>query len=646
MTWRSEHFSLRLNACLTLIGYIIIQKQSQVTCRYALQQTSLQWPEFTKGRTEMSDTYGSEHDERRSTHIHEHQSPQPEREPGLLVGGEEKVIYSSALLGDSKLEGRGNAPVRTTVMQSAQKTHGNRAVQRFLTAQRAATAVAEPETDDFIAKRIEAKAGSGGVLDESTRAKIEAGMGADLSGVRVHTDAEADHLAKSMSATAFTTGSDIFFREGAFNPHTPEGLRLLAHEATHTIQQAAGPVDGTPSAGGVSISDPSDSFEQMAESVADAVTSGAESPAADSKRVQRLEEGTPMVVQRLTVQRWPFYGPISGSPIPNPFHPMPGGGTGIGWQPPGRGEAPGPWAYGKENAQGGYEGGFGAFHGEGDIAGVPVVDDLLYARGQLGAWDDGQGGTRYGAGGNAGVANFSINEGGLVSGQAEALTASAEASWGDSGATLGAQATLVGGSMTFGNETAASNTDESVRLGLSEGVGLAGRLHWGDRDRDGQAMYGFGADVGPFSFDIKSEDPLRTLARTAMGPMGSMVGDYLLPGGNMTNTAGEYAGQAWDAAKEYGGAAIDTISDYGNRAYEGAGELWDSAKDYGSQAYDTVASGLGSAYGTASDYASSAYDTASAYASGAYDTVSGAASDAYDTVGGAASSAYDWLTDW
>ncbi|HKP52234.1 MAG TPA: DUF4157 domain-containing protein [Chloroflexia bacterium] len=596
----------------------------------------------------MSDSYSRENDEHKSR---EHQVEREHLSSHDIdpVHTGALDIYAGALLGNPRLEGRGNASVHAAVMQSAQKTHGNRAVQRFLTAQRSATATAEPETDDFIAKRIEAKAGTGGALDESIKAKIEAGMGADLSGVRVHTDAEADQLAKSMSATAFTTGSDIFFREGAYNPHTPEGLRLLAHEATHTIQQAAGPVDGTPSAGGVSISDPSDSFEQAAESVADAVASGAEGPVAGGSRVQRLEEGTPWPVQRsLAVQRWPFMGPISGNPFAplNPFHPMPGGGTGIGWQPPGRGEVPGPWAYGKENTQGGYEGGFGAFHGEGDILGVPVTDDILYARGQLGAWDDGQGGTRYGAGGNAGVANFSINEGGLVSGQAEALTASAEASWGDSGATLGAQATLVGGSMTFGNETAASNTDESVRLGLSEGVGLAGRLHWGDKDKDGQAMYGFGADFGPFSFDIKSEDPLRTLARSAMGPMGSMLGDYLLPGGNMTNTAGEYAGQAWDAAKEYGGAAIDTISDYGNRAWEGAGELWEGAKDYGSQAYDTVAGGLSSAYNTASDYASSAYDTASAYASGAYDTVSGAASDAYDTVSGAASDAYDWLTDW
>src|SRR5207302_381112 len=43
----------------------------------------------------------------------------------------------------------------------------------------------------------------------------------------------------------------------------------------HTVQQSQGPVSGTPSAGGVSISDPSDSYEQAAESSADNVMAGA-----------------------------------------------------------------------------------------------------------------------------------------------------------------------------------------------------------------------------------------------------------------------------------------------------------------------------------------------------------------------------------
>lgn len=38
----------------------------------------------------------------------------------------------------------------------------------------------------------------------------------------------------------FTTGSEIYFGAGRFNPGTPEGDRLLAHELTHTIQQTGG----------------------------------------------------------------------------------------------------------------------------------------------------------------------------------------------------------------------------------------------------------------------------------------------------------------------------------------------------------------------------------------------------------------------
>src|SRR4029079_11016265 len=124
----------------------------------------------------------------------------------------------------------------------------------------------------------------------------------------------------------------------------------------------------------------------------------------------------------------------------------------------------------------------------------------------------------------------------------------AEASIGDDGATLGAGATLVGGSVTLGGDPSRkSDKDESVRLGLSEGAGMAGRLHWGDKDKDGHREYGFGADVGPFSFDIKSEDPLRTLIRTASG---EPTAEYLLGDGNGTDKAVDYAGEKYKEAKE------------------------------------------------------------------------------------------------
>ena len=95
-----------------------------------------------------------------------------------------------------------------------------------------------------IGTRIQAARGGGQPLNSDTRSALETGLGADLSSVRVHTSSQADNMARSVQARAFTTGNDIFFRSGAYQPSTREGIRLLAHEATHTIQQAAEPVGG------------------------------------------------------------------------------------------------------------------------------------------------------------------------------------------------------------------------------------------------------------------------------------------------------------------------------------------------------------------------------------------------------------------
>lgn len=67
-------------------------------------------------------------------------------------------------------------------------------------------------------------------------------MGADFSGVRVHTDARADQLNQSIQAKAFTTGQDLFFRQGAYQPGSREGQALIAHELTHVVQQNRGGV--------------------------------------------------------------------------------------------------------------------------------------------------------------------------------------------------------------------------------------------------------------------------------------------------------------------------------------------------------------------------------------------------------------------
>jgi hypothetical protein len=228
-----------------------------------------------------------------------HQSADSEFERGKAPGGgaaaravDASADAAPAVLAHLAAHGaggaRGNSGARATAVQRMQQMYGNRAVQRVL--QRAAGA----ESEEDVGSRIQARAGQGSNLDAGVQRRLESGLGADLSSVRIHTDHEADHLARSVDAVAFTTGSDIYFRAGTYNPGTPEGLHLLAHEATHTVQQAAGPVAGTPAAGGVAISDPGDSFEQAAEQAAARVAQGA--PAAPAAAA--AGEATGAAVQR------------------------------------------------------------------------------------------------------------------------------------------------------------------------------------------------------------------------------------------------------------------------------------------------------------------------------------------------------------
>ncbi|MBV9957041.1 MAG: DUF4157 domain-containing protein [Acidobacteria bacterium] len=79
--------------------------------------------------------------------------------------------------------------------------------------------------------------GAGSPLSEATRTHFEPHFGADLGGVRVHTDASAAEAAAALNARAFTVGRDIVFGAGEYAPETDAGQRLLAHELTHVGQQ-------------------------------------------------------------------------------------------------------------------------------------------------------------------------------------------------------------------------------------------------------------------------------------------------------------------------------------------------------------------------------------------------------------------------
>jgi hypothetical protein len=90
--------------------------------------------------------------------------------------------------------------------------------------------------DSAIEGRI--RRASGRPIDERTNSHVSAAFGRDLSGVRIHTGAEAADLNRSLGARAFTLGSQIFFGAGEYRPNTADGSHLLAHELAHTVQQS------------------------------------------------------------------------------------------------------------------------------------------------------------------------------------------------------------------------------------------------------------------------------------------------------------------------------------------------------------------------------------------------------------------------
>ncbi|MCG8456766.1 MAG: DUF4157 domain-containing protein, partial [Holophagales bacterium] len=93
---------------------------------------------------------------------------------------------------------------------------------------------------DGLESEIQGAKGGGQALDDTVRAPMEQAFGTSFEGVKVHTDGQADTLNRDLDARAFTTGSDIFFRQGQYQPDSSEGKSLLAHELTHVVQQGGG----------------------------------------------------------------------------------------------------------------------------------------------------------------------------------------------------------------------------------------------------------------------------------------------------------------------------------------------------------------------------------------------------------------------
>ncbi|WP_167088122.1 eCIS core domain-containing protein [Massilia frigida] len=141
----------------------------------------------------------------------------------------------------------------------------------------------------------------GQALDPAARTVMERHFAYDFSQVRIHADARAAQSARAVDAAAYTVGRHLVFNAGAYAPHSRPGQELIAHELTHVIEQANGPVSGRPGAAGLTVSQAGDAHERQADGVASRLFND---PASGQPAARRSTGLTPLgpAVNR-TIQR-------------------------------------------------------------------------------------------------------------------------------------------------------------------------------------------------------------------------------------------------------------------------------------------------------------------------------------------------------
>ncbi len=224
----------------------------------------------------------------------------------LGAGGTDQA--NSAMVSSPVLQRRASGEMLALVMRRVQQGAGNYKTQQLVAQLRRASVVQrecacggtcascqeksapEPavEEESVLAQRREADAGGeagvmdAGVvpadsasepLDRGTRQFMEPRFGRDFSDIRVHTDMRAAKSARTLGADAYTTGRDIYFGSGKYSPSSTEGQHLLAHELTHTVQQASGAVaaEKPVQSHSVVVGSPDSPLEAEAEHTADQV---------------------------------------------------------------------------------------------------------------------------------------------------------------------------------------------------------------------------------------------------------------------------------------------------------------------------------------------------------------------------------------
>ncbi|MET1161936.1 MAG: DUF4157 domain-containing protein, partial [Pseudoxanthomonas sp.] len=122
---------------------------------------------------------------------------------------------------------------RTVVNMSAPAPAGTKTQSSPRSVQRAP---AGPKAPPPVAAPVASIAG-GAPLPASVRGFMEPRFAANFGQVRIHTGEQAAKQSAALNAHAFTVGQHVFFGRNQYQPDSPAGKELIAHELTHTIQQ-------------------------------------------------------------------------------------------------------------------------------------------------------------------------------------------------------------------------------------------------------------------------------------------------------------------------------------------------------------------------------------------------------------------------
>ncbi|GAB3033547.1 eCIS core domain-containing protein [Natronobiforma cellulositropha] len=208
---------------------------------------------------------------------------QPSREQAAIL---DQMILRRGLENVQELGERGELPegcntpmgeqVRVARVRSSWKAGvelDTPSAMRSVEAQTESDLAGETATPDVVRRVISQP---GRPLEGSVREEMEARMGDSFSDVQLHTGPEAVKAASALEARAFTTGNHVVFNRGEYDPESPDGKYLLAHELAHVRQQTGGAISMLPQEGSSLVIDPDPELEREADEVARKALEGEE----------------------------------------------------------------------------------------------------------------------------------------------------------------------------------------------------------------------------------------------------------------------------------------------------------------------------------------------------------------------------------